>query len=154
MKCPFCGHLGDKVVDSRESKEGELIRRRRECVGCSRRFTSYERIEEIQFMVVKKDNKRQLFDRQKLLKGILAACQKRPIKMSDCQEIVNDVLYRLYQKTDREIPSGEIGEIVMERLKELDQVAYIRFASVYREFQDVSEFMGEVKPLIEIDRKP
>lgn len=149
MKCPFCGNLGDKVVDSRENKDGELIRRRRECSGCKRRFTSYERIEEIQFMVVKKDNKRQLFDRQKLLRGILASCQKRPVRMTDCHEIVNDVLYSLYQKTDREIESDEIGQIVMERLKQLDQVAYIRFASVYREFQDVSEFVGEVKPLID-----
>ncbi|CAM2067414.1 transcriptional regulator NrdR [Sulfidibacter corallicola] len=149
MKCPFCAHQGDKVVDSRESKDGELIRRRRECLSCGRRFTSYERIEEIQFMVIKKDGRRQLFDRTKLLNGILASCQKRPVSMAQCQETVNDVLSVLYQKPDREISTTEIGEIVMKRLKELDQVAYVRFASVYREFQDVSEFMGEVKPLIE-----
>ena len=149
MKCPFCGHMNDKVVDSRETKDGELIRRRRECLHCNRRFTSYERIEEIQFMVVKKDQKRQLFDRQKLLNGILAACQKRPVRMSDCQNIVNEVLDRLYKKPEREIESTEIGEIVMNRLKKLDKVAYIRFASVYREFQDVSDFMGEVEPLID-----
>ncbi len=148
MRCPFCGHLNDKVVDSRETKDGELIRRRRECLECKRRFTSYERIEEIQFMVVKKDNSRQLFDRQKLLKGILASCQKRPVRMTECQEIVNDVLYRLYQKKEREIDTQEIGGIVMDRLKKLDKVAYVRFASVYREFQDVSDFMGEVAPLI------
>jgi transcriptional repressor NrdR len=141
--------MNDKVVDSRETKDGELIRRRRECLNCHRRFTSYERIEEIQFMVVKKDQKRQPFDRQKLLEGILAACQKRPVRMSDCQAIVNEVLDRLYKKPEREIDSTEIGEIVMDRLKKLDKVAYIRFASVYREFQDVSDFMGEVKPLIE-----
>ena len=149
MKCPFCGNMGDKVVDSRESKEGELIRRRRECLACGRRFTSYERIEEIQFMVIKKDNRRQLFERQKLLGGILASCQKRPVSMADCQNIVNDVLDALYQRPDREIESQEIGRIVMERLKQLDQVAYVRFASVYREFQDVSDFVGEVQPLIE-----
>ncbi len=149
MRCPFCGHLNDKVVDSRETKDGELIRRRRECLECKRRFTSYERIEEIQFMVVKKDNSRQLFDRQKLLKGILASCQKRPVRMTECQEIVNDVLYRLYQKKEREIDTQEIGGIVMDRLKKLDKVAYVRFASVYREFQDVSDFMGEVAPLID-----
>ncbi len=152
MKCPFCGQLSDKVVDSRENKDGEMIRRRRECLACNRRFTSYERIEEIQFMVIKKDNKRQLFDRQKLLKGILASCQKRPVRMSECQNIVNDVLYHLYQKPEREIDSGEIGEIVMNRLKKLDKIAYIRFASVYREFEDVSDFMGEVGSLID-DKK-
>jgi len=149
MKCPFCSFLNDKVVDSRESKDGELIRRRRECQECKRRFTSYERIEEIQFMIVKKDGQRELFERQKLLRGILASCQKRPVRMADCQNIVNDVLYVLYQKPDREIASEEVGQIVMDRLKNLDQVAYVRFASVYREFQDVSDFVGEVKPLIE-----
>ena len=149
MKCPFCGHFDDKVVDSREGKDGESIRRRRECQGCRRRFTSYERIDEIQFMVVKKDGKRELFDRQKALKGILASCQKRPISMADCENVVNDVLGRLYQKTDREINAEEIGEIIMTGLKKIDQVAYVRFASVYRDFQDVSDFMGEVKPLID-----
>jgi len=149
VKCPFCNHLEDRVVDSREGKDGESIRRRRECNHCKRRFTSYERIEEIQFMVVKKDGKRELFDRQKALKGILASCQKRPVSMADCQEIVNDVLGRLYQKPEREIPASEIGEIIMDGLEKLDKVAYIRFASVYREFQDLSDFMGEVKPLLE-----
>ncbi|CAM2007828.1 transcriptional regulator NrdR [Acanthopleuribacter pedis] len=153
MKCPFCGSLGDKVVDSRESKDGELIRRRRECSACRRRFTSYERIEEIQFMVVKKGGRRELFDRSKLLNGITASCQKRPVSMSECQGIVNDVLSILYQKPDREISTTEVGEIVMDRLKALDQVSYVRFASVYREFQDVSEFVGEVKPLMRDDEK-
>ncbi len=153
MKCPFCGNLGDKVVDSRESKDGELIRRRRECMECRRRFTSYERIEEIQFMVVKKGGRRELFDRSKLLNGITASCQKRPVSMAACQGIVNDVLSILYQKPDREISTTEVGEIVMDRLKALDQVSYVRFASVYREFQDVSEFVGEVKPLMTEDGK-
>jgi len=152
MKCPFCGHLDDKVVDSREGKDGSSIRRRRECQACKRRFTSYERIDEIQFMVVKKDGKRVLFDRQKALQGILASCQKRPVSMAKCEDLVNDVLGALYQKADREIETSEIGEIIMEGLKKLDQVAYVRFASVYREFQDVSDFMGEVRPLIESSR--
>ncbi|MDJ0840594.1 MAG: transcriptional regulator NrdR [Acidobacteriota bacterium] len=149
MKCPFCSHLGDKVVDSREGKDGESIRRRRECLQCKRRFTSYERIEEIQFMVIKKDGKRELFERQKALKGILASCQKRPVSMAECQDIVNDVLFKLYQKADREIQAEEIGEIIMDGLKKLDKVAYVRFASVYRDFQDASDFLGEVKPLID-----
>jgi transcriptional repressor NrdR len=140
--------LGDRVVDSRESKEGELIRRRRECLDCGRRFTSYERLEEIQFMVVKKDGRREVFDRQKLLNGILAACQKRPIRVTECQNIVNDVLASLYEKPDKEIPTEEVGEIVMEKLRQLDQVAYVRFASVYREFKDVSQFIGELRPFI------
>jgi len=140
--------LGDRVVDSRESKEGELIRRRRECLECGRRFTSYERLEEIQFMVVKKDGRREVFDRQKLLNGILAACQKRPIRVTECQNIVNDVLASLYEKPDKEIPTEEVGEIVMEKLRLLDQVAYVRFASVYREFKDVSQFIGELRPFI------
>lgn len=152
MKCPFCGYLGDRVVDSRESKDGELIRRRRECLSCGRRSTSYERHEEIQFMVVKKDQRRERFDRQKLLNGIMTACQKRPIKMSDCHNIVNDVLAGLYEKPDKEITSAEVGQIVMERLRGLDEVAYVRFASVYREFKDVNEFMHELEPLIRGDR--
>ena len=149
MKCPFCAHIGDKVVDSREGKDGDSIRRRRECQGCSRRFTSYERIDEIQFMVVKKDGKRELFDRQKALKGIISSCQKRPVSMADCQDVVNDVLGVLYQKAEREIPTQEVGEIIMSGLKKLDKVAYVRFASVYREFQDISDFMGELTPLID-----
>ena len=149
MKCPFCDHLSDKVVDSRESKDGALIRRRRECQSCSRRFTSYERIEEVQFVVIKKDQSRQLFDREKLLTGILASCQKRPVSMAACQALVNEVQDRIAEHSSREIESRQIGELVMARLKELDKVAYIRFASVYREFKDLSDFMGEVKPLIE-----
>jgi transcriptional repressor NrdR len=141
MKCPFCACMEDKVVDSREGKEGTSIRRRRECQQCGRRFTSYERIEEIQFMVVKKDGKRELFDRHKALKGILASCQKRPVSMAACQEVVNDVLGILYQKAEREIETQEIGEIIMEGLRKLDKVAYVRFASVYREFEDISDFV-------------
>lgn len=147
MKCPFCGELGDKVVDSRESKEGELIRRRRECNACKRRFTSYERLEEIQFMVVKKDGRRELFDRQKLLRGITTSCQKRPVGMAQCQEIVNDVLSVLYEKPDKEITSEEIGRVVTDRLRDIDQVAYVRFASVYREFKDLTQFVQELEKL-------
>ena len=153
MKCPFCNCIDDRVVDSREGKEGSSIRRRRECLGCGRRFTSYERIEEIQFMVIKKDGKRELFDRQKALRGILASCQKRPVRMADCQEVVNDVLGVLYGKPEREIETQEVGEIIMEGLKKLDKVAYVRFASVYREFQDVSDFMDQLKPLITKKKK-
>ena len=153
MKCPFCGHLRDKVVDSRETKDGTLIRRRRQCLSCERRFTSYERIEEIQFMVIKKGGQRETFDRQKLLTGIMASCQKRPVRMADCQEIVNDVMAQLYEKPEREIDSREIGEIVMRSLKGLDTVAYIRFASVYREFQDVSDFLEQVGNLAEKKKK-
>jgi len=147
MKCPYCGHLEDKVVDSRESKEGDHIRRRRECTSCERRFTSYERLEEIQFMVVKKDGEREIFDRQKLLSGIMAACQKRPVRPLECQNIVNDVQSVLYEKTEKEIQTQEIGEIVMKRLKKIDSVSYVRFASVYREFKDVTEFIGELESL-------
>lgn len=154
MKCPFCACLEDRVVDSREGKDGTSIRRRRECQQCKRRFTSYERIEEIQFMVVKKDGKRELFDRQKALRGILASCQKRPVSMVDCQEVVNDVLGILYQKPEREIETTEIGRIIMDGLRKLDQVAYVRFASVYREFKDVADFIGELKPLIDEDPVP
>jgi len=149
MKCPFCACLEDRVVDSREGKDGNSIRRRRECLSCGRRFTSYERIEEIQFMVVKKDGKRELFDRQKALMGILSSCQKRHVSMLDCQEVVNDVLGVLYQKPEREIETTEVGEIIMAGLKKLDKVAYVRFASVYREFKDVSDFIGELQPLMD-----
>lgn len=149
MKCPFCGCIEDRVVDSREGKEGTSIRRRRECQECQRRFTSYERIEEIQFMVIKKDGKRELFDRQKALRGILSSCQKRPVRMADCQNVVNNVLALLYQKPEREMQTQEVGLIIMEGLKEIDEVAFVRFASVYREFKDVSDFIGELQPLID-----
>ncbi|MBI3949022.1 MAG: transcriptional repressor NrdR [Acidobacteria bacterium] len=148
MKCQFCGHFEDKVVDSRESREGDMIRRRRECVKCGRRFTTYERIDEIPYMVVKKDGRREPFDRQKVLTGILKACEKRPIPMAKIEAVVDAVESYVRNSPDRERPTRKVGELIMRRLKELDKVAYVRFASVYLEFQDVSEFMTELKQLV------
>ena len=148
MKCPFCGHLGDKVVDSRESKEGEVIRRRRECLGCSRRFTSYERIDEIPYMVVKKDGTRERFERQKLVAGLLKACEKRPVSIAAIEGIADKVEATLQDRPEKEMGTEEVGAIVMEELKRLDKVAYVRFASVYLEFEDVTEFMQELKTLV------
>ena len=148
MKCPFCGHLGDKVVDSRESKEGEVIRRRRECLDCGRRFTSYERIDEIPYMVIKKDGRREKFDRQKVLSGLLKASEKRPISVSKLAGIIDDVENRLSETPDRELSTSEIGELLMTKLHALDKIAYVRFASVYRDFQDVEAFLDEVSGLI------
>ncbi len=148
MKCPFCGHLGDKVVDSRESKEGEVIRRRRECLGCGRRFTSYERIDEIPYMVVKKDGRREPFDRNKVMAGLLRACEKRPIPATKLDSIVNSIEKYVQESPERERPTSKVGEMIMRRLKELDKVAYVRFASVYLEFEDVTEFMKELKTLV------
>jgi transcriptional repressor NrdR len=149
VKCPFCGHLGDKVVDSRETKEGESIRRRRECLGCGRRFTSYERIDEIPYMVVKKDGSRERFERQKLIAGLLKACEKRPVSVSALEGIADRVEAALQDRTDKEMATEAIGEFVMRELRLLDKVAYVRFASVYRHFRDVSEFMSELKNLVE-----
>jgi transcriptional repressor NrdR len=149
VKCPFCGHLKDKVVDSRESGAGDAIRRRRECLHCGRRFTSYERIEEIPYLVIKKDGRREAFDRQKLLAGLHRACEKRPISAKALAEIVDEVEQMVQDAPDREIEARRVGEKVMERLKELDQVAYVRFASVYRRFEDVEEFMAELRGLLE-----
>jgi transcriptional repressor NrdR len=148
MKCPFCGFLEDKVVDSRESREGDSIRRRRECLRCERRFTSYERIDEIPYMVVKKDGRREPFDRNKVMAGLLRACEKRPIPASKLESIVNAVEKYVQESPERERPTTKIGETIMRRLKELDKVAYVRFASVYLEFEDVSEFMQELKTLV------
>ena len=148
MKCPYCGHLGDKVVDSRESKEGEAIRRRRECLDCSKRFTSYERIDEIPYMVVKKDGSRERFERQKLVAGLLKACEKRPVSMTALDGVADRVETVLQERPEKEIGTVEIGGYVMEELKKLDKVAYIRFASVYRHFRDVGEFMDELKGLL------
>ena len=148
MNCPFCGHLHDKVVDSRESKEGDAIRRRRQCLGCERRFTTYERIDEVPYMVVKKDGRREKFDRQKVLAGLLKACEKRPISMSRLSELVNQVESKVSDSPDREIPTTEIGEILMEGLRDLDKIAYVRFASVYRDFQDEQAFFNELKNLM------
>lgn len=149
MKCPYCAHLGDKVVDSRESKEGEAIRRRRECLGCGRRFTSYERIDEIPYMVVKKDGSRERFERQKLIAGLLKACEKRPVTVSALEAIADKVEANLQERPDREIATVEIGQFVMQELKRLDKVAYVRFASVYRHFRDIGEFMSELKGLLD-----
>ncbi|MCU1290417.1 MAG: transcriptional regulator NrdR [Acidobacteria bacterium] len=148
MKCPFCGFLEDKVVDSRESKDGDSIRRRRECLECNRRFTSYERIDEIPYMVVKKDGKREAFDRNKILAGLLRACEKRPISVGQLESIVDEVEKTVQDSPDRELSTSVIGKIIMKSLKQLDKVAYVRFASVYLEFEDVSEFMTELKYLV------
>lgn len=148
MKCPFCGHEDSKVIDSRESKKGISIRRRRECISCARRFTTYEKIEEIPYMVVKKDGSRQMFDRQKLLRGLLKACEKRPIPVARFEEIVEEIESRLQERPEKEMKSSEIGRMVMDRLKDLDKVAYVRFASVYREFRDVMEFKQELESLL------
>ncbi len=148
MKCPFCGNLDDKVVDSREGKEGEVIRRRRECVSCGRRFTSYERIDEIPYMVVKKDGTRERFERQKVIAGLLKACEKRPVSVSELESVANKVEATLQERPDKEISTEEIGTLVMDALRALDAVAYVRFASVYRHFRDIGEFMAELKGLL------
>ena len=148
MRCPFCDHSESKVIDSRESKNGFSIRRRRECLQCERRYTTYEKIEEIPYMVVKKDGKRQRFDSQKLLQGLLKACEKRPVPVSKLEEIVEEIEANLQDRADKEIAAYEIGQLVMERLKALDKVAYVRFASVYREFKDVLEFKKELEVLL------
>ena len=148
MKCPFCGGLDDRVVDSRESREGQVIRRRRECAACGRRFTSYETIEEIPYVVVKKDGRREPFDRKKLRGGLVKACEKRPVPPARLDAIVDEIETRLHDSEEREMATGQIGSLVMERLRELDKVAYVRFASVYRKFEDVDEFMNELKNLI------
>ena len=148
MKCPYCGHLGDKVVDSRESKEGEVIRRRRECLECGRRFTSYERIDEIPYMVVKKDGRRERFERQKLVSGLLKACEKRPVRVPALEAIADKVEGSLQERPEREMSTEEIGAYVMRELKQLDKVAFVRFASVYRNFRDLDEFKHELNELL------
>jgi transcriptional repressor NrdR len=148
MKCPYCAHLGDKVVDSRESREGEVIRRRRECLGCAKRFTSYERIDEIPYMVVKKDGSRERFERQKLVAGLLKACEKRPVSVASLEAVADRVESTLQERAEKEISTNEIGAFVMQELKKLDKVAYVRFASVYRHFRDIGEFMTELKVLL------
>lgn len=148
MKCPFCGKTEDRVVDSRESRDGLAVRRRRECLKCSRRFTSYEQIEDISYMVIKSDGTREEFERRKLLIGLNKACEKRPVPAKRLDEIVDLVEQELHEREDREIATEEIGTIVMNNLHELDQVAYVRFASVYREFEDIDAFMNELKNLL------
>jgi transcriptional repressor NrdR len=148
VKCPYCGHLGDKVVDSRESKEGEAIRRRRECLECGRRFTSYERIDEIPYMVVKKDGRRERFERPKFVAGLLKACEKRPVRVSSLEAVADRIESALQEKPEREMTTEEIGAFVMSELKNLDKVAYVRFASVYRNFRDIDEFKNELNDLL------
>ena len=149
MKCPYCSHLEDKVVDSRESKEGEVIRRRRECLGCGKRFTSYERIDQIPHMVVKKDGRRERFDREKVMAGLLKACEKRPVSVKALEQVVDQVEAQVQESPDREVPTTEVGEFLMNSLRDLDKVAFVRFASVYRDFKDVDQFMATLKGLLE-----
>ncbi len=148
MKCPFCSHLDDKVIDSREGRAGDLIRRRRECLKCARRFTTYERIDEIPYMVIKKDGRRERFDRQKILQGLLKACEKRPVATAKVEAIVDETERFVLESPDRERSTTEVGALLMQRLKKLDKVAYVRFASVYSDFKDVKEFMAELKGLL------
>src|ERR1039458_1992495 len=148
MKCPFCNHLHDKVVDSRESKEGDAIRRRRACLACERRFTTYERIDEVPYMVIKKDGRREEFGCQKVLNGLLKACEKRPVSMVKLSDLVNKVESKVSDSSDREISTTAIGEFLIENLQELDKIAYVRFASVYRDFQDEEAFFNELKHLM------
>ncbi len=148
MKCPFCGQPDSKVLDSRASDEGSSIRRRRECVACGQRFTTYERVEEIPLLVIKKDGRRETFDRQKILNGLIRACQKRPVSLEQLEELAAGVEKELRSRLEREITSGEIGEMVMERLLARDEVAYVRFASVYRQFKDIEKFEQELHILL------
>ncbi len=147
MRCPFCGHLEDRVVDSRETQDGQATRRRRECAGCQRRFTTYERIEEVLPAVVKKDGRREAFDRAKILHGLERACQKRPVSAEQIQRLIAEVERQLQESGEKEVPSRVIGEALMSRLRVLDPVAYVRFASVYRSFEDVGDFMSELAGL-------
>jgi transcriptional repressor NrdR len=147
MKCPYCGNLGDKVVDSRESKEGDVIRRRRQCLNCAKRFTSRERIEDIEYRVVKKDGNREGFQRQKLIAGLLTASEKRPVSIQQLEAIADRIEAELQERPEREMTTEDIGARLMQELKQLDQIAYVRFASVYRQFRDVGQFKREVDEL-------
>jgi transcriptional repressor NrdR len=153
MRCPYCGFKEDKVVDSRATAEESAVRRRRECLKCGKRFTTYEYIEEVSLMVIKKDGRREPFDRKKVLSGVIRACEKRPVSIEKMEEIVLLVERAIQKKSDREVSSSRIGELVMERLKGLDDVAYVRFASVYRQFKDVGQFMVELKDILGKDKK-
>lgn len=148
MKCPYCGHKEDKVVDSRESRDGESIRRRRECMKCAKRFTTYEQIEHSLPMVIKKDNRREPFDRKKILSGLTKACEKRPISMEQLEEMADDIEKQMYSRMEKEVPASVIGEMVIEKLAKLDEVAYVRFASVYRQFKDINAFTKELKKFL------
>jgi len=149
MRCPFCQAADTRVLDSRDSAEGTIIRRRRECETCKRRFTTYERVEELNPLVVKKDGRRENFDRDKLLAGLKKACEKRPVSVEQVEALVTEIERKLQELGEKEIPSSTVGELVMERLPALDEVAYVRFASVYRSFRDIAEFMDELKDIIE-----
>ena len=148
MKCPFCGHSEDRVVDSRVGRDGEFIRRRRECLRCSRRYTTYEYIEDVLPMVVKRDGRREPFDRAKLRNSILKACEKRSVGVQAVDDVIQDIEAKLHERAEKEVSSQELGDLVMANLQRLDQVAYVRFASVYRQFKDIAQFMDEVKGLI------
>lgn len=152
MRCPFCGNSEDKVIDSRSSEEGRSIRRRRECLNCHRRFTTYENIEESTLMVIKKDARREPFDRKKILAGLTKACEKRPISTEQLQDLADKIEYMLQSKFEKEVDSKQIGELVMELLYKLDEVAYVRFASVYRQFKDINQFMKELKGLLDHEK--
>jgi transcriptional repressor NrdR len=155
VKCPFCGHTEDRVVDSRVGRDGEFIRRRRECLRCSRRYTTYEYVEDVLPMVVKRDGRREPFDRAKLRNSILKACEKRSVGVQAVEDVVQDIEAKLHERSEKEVSSQELGGLVMARLQELDQVAYVRFASVYRQFKDIAQFMDEVKGLLkEAPRSP
>lgn len=148
MICPYCGHVEDKVIDSRETSDGSSIRRRRECLQCKRRTTTYERVEESPLLVVKRDGRREPFDRKKILGGVIKACEKRPVSMEKIEELVNELEREISREFDREVPAVEIGERLMRRLHETDEVAYVRFASVYRSFKDINQFMKELRELL------
>ncbi|MDD5154920.1 MAG: transcriptional regulator NrdR [Candidatus Omnitrophica bacterium] len=153
MKCPYCGYKEDKVVDSRATQEEAAVRRRRECLKCGKRFTTYEYVEEVSLMVIKKDGRREPFDRKKVLSGIIKACEKRPVSIEKMEEIVISLERAIQKKSDREVSSSRIGELVMEKLKALDDVAYVRFASVYRQFKDVGQFMVELKDILNKEKR-
>ena len=153
MKCPFCRDLDNKVIDSRLSKDGDIIRRRRECIRCERRFTTYERVEEMLPMIVKKDGRREVYDRLKVTSGLKKACEKRPVPMEEVEAVADRVERRLQERGEKEVPSSAIGEAIMDELYELDKVAYVRFASVYRSFKDLTEFMNELEDLLQSRRK-
>lgn len=148
MRCLFCGHLESKVIDSRSTEEGTTIRRRRECLECGKRFTTYEKIETIPIIVIKKDGTREAFDRDKISNGILRACEKRPVSLKEVEALIDDIEAKMYNMLEREVSSEKIGEMVMERLQKLDEIAYVRFASVYRQFKDINSFMDELAKLI------
>lgn len=148
MKCPYCGYEDDRVIDSRPTEEGTVIRRRRECSKCQRRYTTYEKVESVPLMVIKKDKTRQPFNREKIINGLLRACEKRPVSIDDVEKLVNEVESQLYNSLQREVTTKDIGEMVMMKLKNLDEVAYVRFASVYRQFKDINTFMDELRKLL------